>query len=225
MLPLLGLGALFEGERGWAQRLLRAAALSAAAIGAWSLVNLPVALIAPDNWSEFYRFSQERGGTAAGSWDVLLNMGWLFTWPEDRNTYAAILFALGAAAIVGLGWRRHHAHLWVLFTPMLAWFMLTNKVYSPQFDLWLYPMLLMTAPRLRMIGVYAVAGIAAYFAEFWFFAGLEGAWPATTPTHIALAAAVRAGAMVWLVVEAVRLPAPDWLTGTTNAPADARTGR
>jgi hypothetical protein len=57
----------------------------------------------------------------------------------DRNLYAAILFVAGAALIVALGWRRHRAHPWVLFTPVLAWFMLSNKVYSPQFDLWLYP--------------------------------------------------------------------------------------
>ncbi|RYY41556.1 MAG: DUF2029 domain-containing protein, partial [Sphingomonadales bacterium] len=117
MLPLFGLRALFEPGRSWTQRLIHASALSVAAIGAWALVNLPVAAFAYDNWSEFYRFSQERGGTAAGTWDVLLNMGWLFTWSEDRNRYAALLFLLGAAAIVGLGWRRHHAHLWVLFTP------------------------------------------------------------------------------------------------------------
>jgi hypothetical protein len=213
MLPLLGLEALFETKRSWTPRFLRATALSAAAIGAWALVNVPVALLAPDNWSEFYRFSQERGGTAAGTWDVLLNMGWLFTWAEDRNTYAAVLFALGMSAIVGLGWRRHRAHLWVLFTPVLAWFMLTNKVYSPQFDLWLYPLLLLTAPRLRPVALFLIGDVLAYFAEFWWFAGQEGAWPATTYSDIACAWAIRSAAMLWLIVDAVRRDPPEWLTG------------
>ena len=212
MLPLFGLRALFEDRRGWTGRLLRAAALSAAAVAAWAAVNLPVALLAPENWSEFYRFSQERGGTAAGTWDVLLNMGWLFTWTEDRNGYAAMLFALGAAAIVGLGWRRHHAHLWVLFTPVLVWFMLTNKVYSPQFDLWLYPMLLLTAPRLRPVALFLIGDVLAYFAEFWWFAGQEGAWPATTYPDIACAALIRGAAMLWLIVDAVRRDPPEWVT-------------
>jgi len=211
MLPLLGLRALFEPGRSWAQRLFRATALSAAAVGAWALVNAPVAALAFDNWSEFYRFSQERAGTAAGTWDVLLNMSWLFTWAEDRNRYAAILFLLGAAAIVGFGWRRHREHLWVLFTPVLAWFMLTNKVYSPQFDLWLYPMLLMTAPRLWPVGLFLLGDLAAYFAEFWYFAGLEGAWPRATYPDIACAALIRAAALLWLIADALRRDPPEWI--------------
>jgi uncharacterized membrane protein len=210
-LPLIGLSALFGDARPWRQRLLRATALSAAAIGIWALVNLPVALLAPENWSEFYRFSQERQGTAGASWDVLANMGWWFTWIDERNRYAAIAFAVGFAAIVGLGWRRHHAHLWVLFTPVLAWFMLTNKVYSPQFDLWLYPLLLMTAPRLWPVALFVLGDIAAFFAEFWWFAGIEHAWPAATPTHIAIAAGFRAAAMLWIIGECVLRDPPAWL--------------
>lgn len=212
MLPILGLAALFEKERNWTQRIVRASALSAAAIGAWALVNLPVALFAYDNWSEFYRFSQERGGTTAGTWNVLVNMSWWFTWAEDQNRLATMLFALGSAGIVGLGWRRHRAHLWVLFTPVLAWFMLTNKVYSPQFDLWLYPMLLLTAPRLWPVGLFLLGDVAAYFAEFWFFAGMEGAHPAAQFADVACAAVARGAAMLWLIVDAVRRDPPEWIS-------------
>jgi uncharacterized membrane protein len=209
-LPLFGLSALFGDLRPWRERLLRAAAVTGAAIGAWALVNLPVALLAPDNWSEFYRFSQQRSGTAASSWEILSNMGWWFTWIEDRNRYAAMLFLAGAAAIVALGWRRHRTHLWVLFTPVLAWFMLTNKVYSPQFDLWLYPLLVMTAPRLWPLAWFALGDVAAYFAEFWWFAGNEHAWPAATYAHIALAAGFRAAAMLWIIGESVLRDPPGW---------------
>lgn len=210
-LPLIGLSALFGDARPWPQRLLRATALSAAAIGAWGLVNLPVAWFAPENWSEFYRFSQERQGTAAASWEIFSNLGWWFTGIEDRNRYAAITFLLGAAAIVALGWRRHRAHLWVLFTPVLAWFMLTNKVYSPQFDLWLYPMLLMTAPRLWPVALFVLGDVAAYFAEFWWFAGMEQGWPATSYGHIAIAAGFRAAVMLWIIGECALRAPPAWL--------------
>jgi uncharacterized membrane protein len=210
-LPLIGLAALFQPERSWRQRLTRAVLVTAAAVGAWAVVNLPVALAAPENWSHFYRFSQERSGTAAATWDVLANLGWWFTWVEQRNLYAAILFVLGASAIVVVGWRRHRAHPWVLFTPVLAWFMLTNKVYSPQFDLWLYPLLLLTAPRLWPVALFVGADIAAYFAEFWLFAGNEGGWPAATHAHVAAAAGLRAAAMLWIIAECVGGEAPSWL--------------
>lgn len=210
-LPLIGLSALFGDNRPWLKRLTRAAALSLAAVGAWALVNLPVALAAFDNWSAFYRFSQERPGTAASIWEIAANRNWWFLWIADRNFYAALAFLIGAAAIIALGWRRHRTHLWALTTPVLAWFMLANKVYSPQFDLWLYPLLLLTAPRLWPVGLFVLGDIAAYFAEFWWFAGLEHASPSATYGQIGLAAGFRAAAMLWLIGDCVFRKPPDWL--------------
>ncbi|MDT8760024.1 hypothetical protein MZO42_15080 [Sphingomonas psychrotolerans] len=211
ILPLLGLGALFGDARPWRERLPRAAALSAAAIGVWVLVNLPVALLARENWSEFYRFSQERPGTIAATWDALTNAGWWATSIEERNRYAPLVFLIGFAAILGFGWRKHRAHLWVLFTPVLAWFMLTNKVYSPQFDLWLYPLLLMTAPRLWPLAWFVLADIIAYFAEFWWLSGMQHGWPATTPTEVAIAVGFRGAALLWIIGECVLRDPPAWL--------------
>ncbi|MCW3846591.1 hypothetical protein OF829_05025 [Sphingomonas sp. LB-2] len=226
MLPLLGLGALFGSREAWVKRMVLAAMIGAAAAAAWAAVNLPVALAAFENWSEFYRFSSERSGTAASFWEILGQSGIWPTATPDRNLYAGLLFLGGAAAIIGLGWRRHSARLWLLFTPLLGWFLLTNKVYSPQFDLWLYPFLLMTAPRLRPVALFVIGDVAAYFAEFWWFASLEQAWPyIVTPGWIALAAAIRAAAILWLIVDAVRRDPPAWLSRTANAPVGDRTGR
>jgi uncharacterized membrane protein len=217
LVPLLGLQALFAGTADWRKRLTGGIAIGAAAAGAWLLVNLPVAAFAFENWIEFFRFSSERPGTVASVWELA---GYLFGWGTtigQRNLYAALLFVVGAAAITGFGWRLHSERLWVLFTPVLAWFMLTNKVWSPQFDLWLYPMLLMTAPRLRPVAIFVVGDIAAYFAEFWWFAGMEGGWPSATPYDIAFVAAIRGAAMLWLIVDAVRLPPPTWLVANVEA--------
>lgn len=216
LLPLIGLSALFAPGRSWRERIATAATCTLVAIGTWAAVNLPVALAAPENWSEFYRFSQERAGTAGSVWEILATQQLWSTGIAERNLYAALAFVAGAAAIIALGWRQHRAQLWVLFTPVLAWFMLTNKVYSPQFDLWLYPMLVMTSPRLKPLALFVIGDIAAYFAEFWWFAGLEGAWPYATPHDILIAASVRGIAMLWLIADAVRLPAPAWIT---RAPA------
>jgi uncharacterized membrane protein len=214
LLPLIGLAALAAPGRDLRSRLGDAATCTLVAIGAWASVNLPVAVMAPENWSEFYRVSQQRSGTAASMWEILSVKGWWVTSVATRNLYAALAFVAGAAAIVGIGWQRHRAHLWVLFTPVLAWFMLTNKVYSPQFDLWIYPVLVMTAPRLRPLALFVIGDIAAYFAEFWWFAGMEHAWPSATPEHIFIAAAIRGAAMLWLIADAVRLAPPRWIADT-----------
>ncbi|MBO9499159.1 MAG: hypothetical protein J7483_06860 [Novosphingobium sp.] len=211
LLPLIGLQALFARGQDWPARIRGGAITAAAAILAWGAVNLPIAALAFENWSEFYRFSSERPGTAASVWTLLQFAGWIGASTEAINLWSALLFLAGAAAILALGWQRHRDRLWLLFTPVTAWFLLANKVYSPQFDLWLYPLLLMTAPRLRPVALFVLGDIAAYFAEFWTFAAMEGAWPSATIGDIALAAAVRAAAMLWLIADALRLPPPAWI--------------
>lgn len=216
LLPLIGLAALTAPGQAWRTRLTTAARCVLAAIGAWTAVNLPVALAAPENWSEFYRFSEARPGTVASTWSVLSDQGVWVSDTAQRNFAASLAFLLGAAAIVAIGWRQHRERPWVLFTPVLAWFLLTNKVWSPQFDLWLYPLLVMSSPRLAPIALFVIGDIAAYVTEFWWLAGLANAWPYATQQDIFIAASVRALAMLWSIADAVRLPAPAWIT---RAPA------
>ncbi len=211
LLPLLGLGALFRRGAGWGARIGQAALLVLIAIACWGAINLPMALRAFDNWSEFYTFSGMRSGTAASVWEIMAVQGWWVTDIATRNLWSFVAFAGGAAAIVLLGWRRHEGQLWVLFTPVLAWFLLTNKVYSPQFDLWLYPFLLLTTRRLWVVTWFVLGDFAAYCAEFWFFASPGGAGMGVTQGHIALAAAVRGAAMLWVIVDGVRSAGPAWL--------------
>ena len=212
LLPILGLGALFpKTPATLGQRIAAAATLSAAALGCWIVINALMAYAAFPNWSEFYRFSSARAGTAASIWELLGQSGW---WPStipQRNLASGLLFVAGAGAIVALGWRRHGgAQAWLLFPAVLGWFLLTNKVYSPQFDLWLYPVLLLTSYRLWPLWWFALGDVLAYFAEFWWFAGLEGHHPAATQGDIAIAALIRGTAILWVIGAAVRQPAPAW---------------
>lgn len=204
LLPLVGLATL--RRRG----VMAATALVAIALAAWGAVNLPVAMLARDNWVEFYTFSSERAGTAASWWELAGQFGWLATDVPTRNLWALILFAGGAAAIVAAGWRRHRERPWLLFTPILGWFLLTNKVWSPQFDLWLWPFAVLTLTRVRPLALFAVGDLLAYFAEFWLFAGMDGVQPAATQGDILAAAIARTVAMLWIIHASVHDPAPEW---------------
>jgi uncharacterized membrane protein len=215
LLPLFALRKLFQ------LRLVDVALMAAAAIAAWLAVNLPVALAAFDNWWEFYGFSSERSGTRASLWELAGYYGWLATDVPTRNMLSLVTFVAGVVLILEQGWRRHADRLWVLFTPVLLWFMLTNKVYSPQFDLWAYPFILLTARRWQPIALFAAADIAAYFSEFWVFATAEGAGPGATMEWILVASLVRAVAMVWLIVDAVRSDPPEWLAAPHARPTGA----
>jgi uncharacterized membrane protein len=224
LLPLLGLGALFS-RGALPTRVSRAALLVAVAVGAWGAVNLPVAWFAFENWREFYAFSSERGGTAASMWELLAQFGWWRTDVAARNLWSLLSFLGGAATIVAVGWRSHGERPWLLFTPLLAWFLLTNKVYSPQFDLWLWPLLALTATRARPLALFLLGDLAAYFAEFWLFAGWEGANVSATQADVLVAASVRAVALLWLIHAAVRDSAPGWVSEQRAVDAEATAGQ
>lgn len=211
-LPILGIAALARPGPP-AARIAHAARLVLVAVVAWAAVNLPVMVLAYDNWAEFYRFSSQRGGTAGATWDNVANAGlWRSAIPA-RNIASAISFTLGATAILGLGWRRHAGRHWALFTPVLAWFMLTSKVWSPQFDLWLFPFLLLTCASPTAIAAFALADVCAYFAEFWMFASMDGAMQGWTQDRVMYAAIARGAVMLWIVVQATRGVAPEWMRG------------
>jgi uncharacterized membrane protein len=206
LLPLLLLTHLRRRE------VSKLAATAAAAAAAWIAVNLPVALAAPQSWAEFYTFSQERPGTFAATWTVLQDMGLLTTSVEQRNLYGSLAFVLGAAAIVWAGWRRHRGHEWVLITPLVAWFLLTNKVWSPQFDLWLIPLLVLTACRRWPVAAFAVTDVMVYFTEFWWLARRREFWWSAPYEALAAAATLRAVVLVVIIVLAVRDGPPAWMS-------------
>ena len=180
-------------------------------------VNLPVALAAPERWAEFYTFSSERVGTFAATWTVLNDLGVVITDVAARNLWGLVAFAVGAVAIVAAGWHTHQGREWVLFTPIVAWFLLTNKVWSPQFDLWLVPLLVLTSRRTWPLAVFGIADIAVYWTEFWYLARRAGFTPSGSYEMLAAASALRAVVLLTVIVLSVRDPAPDW----TAVPAGA----
>jgi len=210
LLPLFALRKFFQA------RLVEVALMATAAILAWLVVNLPVALAAFDNWWQFYGFSSERSGTRAALWDLASYYGVFDTDIPTRNMLSLLVFVAGAALIVEQGWKHHKDRLWLLFTPVLLWFMLSNKVYSPQFDLWAWPFIVITARRWPPIVLFALGDVMAYFAEFWSFANVAAMdW-------ILVAVLVRTGAMIWLIVDAVRGPPPPWLASRDTRPVELR---
>jgi len=205
LMPLLVLTHLRGREPGRLMRTVGGAAV------AWLAVNLPVALAVPERWAEFYTFSQERIGTFAATWTLLNDFDVLTTGVEQRNLWGLVTFALGALAIVAAGWRRHHGHEWVLITPVLAWFLLTNKVWSPQFDLWLVPLLVLTSRRVWPLAAFAVSDMLVYWTEFWWLARRAQYTPSGTYELLAAASALRAVVLIGIIILAVRDRAPDWV--------------
>ena len=149
------------------QRWRDAAGYIAAALGAWALVNVPVALAASEQWARFYTFSQERG-VDFGS--VYLAAQYLFDISVgDVNRYGVIGFGLLGLAITVLVFRAPTPpRVEQIALLVLIAFTVTNKVYSPQYVLWLLPFAVLARPRWREYLIWQ-AGQVQYTIAIWLF--------------------------------------------------------
>jgi len=153
--------------------------LAWAAAGTWVAVNLPFALAAPSGWWEFFRFNSAR----PTDWDSLWFMacrhlsGGLSPCANTRlvNVVSALVFV----ALVAIVWRRKAVRdpgfaRWTLGLPVLVLFLLSNKVYSPQYGLWLLPWFALALPDLRLFAAFEAADVAVFVTRFSFFGELSG---------------------------------------------------
>jgi uncharacterized membrane protein len=137
-------------------------------------VNLPFMTLNFDGWSRFYTFSRERGEDFGSIWLAATTAGFGVA-PERLNIIATGLFAVACVGIAVLAWRAPAPpRLAQLMFLVVAAFLLTNKVYSPQFVIWLIPLAALARPRWRDFLIWQ-AGEAVYFVAVWLYlAGLEG---------------------------------------------------
>ncbi|ORV72664.1 glycosyltransferase family 87 protein [Mycobacterium gastri] len=152
--PLLVLG-IRTGRLGAVRRTVLAAAVT------WLVVNLPIMVLYPRGWSEFFRLNTRRGDDMDSLYNVVKSYtGWrgfdprVGFWepPMVLNTVVTVLFALSCAAIAYIAFtapqRPRVAQLVFL---VVAVFLLTNKVWSPQFSLWLVPLAALALPHRRIL--------------------------------------------------------------------------
>lgn len=136
----------------------------------WLVVNLPVLALAPDAWLDFWTFNADRSGDFGSIWYVFSLAGHPVA---DLNAVSAGLFAL-ACALVGLlvvaAPRRPRFGAMAFL--VVAAFLMTNKVYSPQYVLWLLPFVVLARPRWRDWWVFT-AGELCYFVAIWWHLGGE----------------------------------------------------
>jgi uncharacterized membrane protein len=184
--------------------LLRFAGCAAAAVATWLLVNLPAMISGPDAWRVFWRFNTDRGADLGSLWLVLTQHG-VAVPTAVVNDVSTVVFALACVAILVLGIRAptrpRMAQIGFL---VVAAFLLVNKVYSPQYVLWLLPLAVLARPRWRDLLIWQ-AGELLYFGAVWLYLGgwLEPA--AGGPVwayHLAIL--LRVGAELYLVALVVR---------------------
>lgn len=139
------------------------------AVGAWLAVNLPVMLLAPEGWKQFYVFSTDRNVDFGSIWLLLSQTTGRQVQPATANTWALLLMVLAAVGLAILTFSApRRPRLAQLAFLIVAAFVLTNKVYSPQYVLWLIPLAALARPRWRDFLVWQSCEVM-YFLAIWFY--------------------------------------------------------
>jgi uncharacterized membrane protein len=115
----------------------------------------------PRGWSEFFRLNTRRGDDMDSLYNVVKSFtGWsgfdqnLGFWqpPTVLNTVTAVLFVACCVAITYITWTaKQRPRLVQIAFLVIAAFLLTNKVWSPQFSLWLVPLAVLALPHRRVL--------------------------------------------------------------------------
>jgi uncharacterized membrane protein len=207
-------------------RRMRAFWLAAGgATAAWALTNLPVAAVNLAGWARFWTFNAERGADLGSLW-----YAWVLTGHEvSVHTINVVSWTFFGGACLAVGalalFAPRRPRLAQLVFLVVAAFLLVNKVYSPQYVLWLLPLAVLARPRWRDLLVWQ-AGEVVYFGAVWLHLSGDLAPAASDATQApyVLAILLRVCAQLWLVGLVLRDVWQPWhdpvrADGVTDDPA------
>ncbi len=166
----------------------------------WLAVNLPVMLAAPEGWRAFYEFNADRGADFGSFWYVLDQNG------HGVGSLDVVSTALMVAAFAGIAVLAFLApqqpRLMQLAFLTVAAFLIFNKVWSPQYALWLLPLAALARPRWRDLTIWQ-AGEVIYFFAVWYY--LLGGFDRGLPMDAyGVTVGLRLVCLLWLVAVVVR---------------------
>ena len=191
---------------------------------AWLAVNLPFMILSWEGWAHFYEFSQTRGQDFGSIWYASSLWG-VPSIPADALNLVAtgtfLLLCAGIGALILFAPRR--PRLIPMLFLVVAAFAVTNKVYSPQYVLWLVPLAALARPKWRDFLIWQAAELTYFGAIWWYLAGygIEGA-KGMTPQWYAFFTFVHVLGTLWfaaLVVRDALVPRYD-IVRTDGVPAD-----
>jgi uncharacterized membrane protein len=178
--PLLLLGPLLvlclrAGKmRGWS-------IAAAATVGTWLAVNLPFMLLVPAGWKQFFRLNTMRPMDPDSVYNVISYFsGWkgfdgtlvAGETPTWLNAVSGALFISCCAGIayVGLTAPRRPRVAQLCFLVVAA-FLLTNKVWSPQYSLWLVPLAVLAIPHWRLLLGWMLIDAVVWVPRMFYYLG------------------------------------------------------
>jgi uncharacterized membrane protein len=165
--PLLFLGPLLL--LCWrAGRLREFWVTAGSAVAAWLVVNVPVMIVNLSGWARFYQLSETRSADWGSIWYFFETEHWPLVDTTTVHILNAISSLVFLAACVGLALlimaAPRRPRLAQVFFLVLAVFLLSNKVWSPQYVVWLAPLVVLARPRWGAYLLWQLAEVGYFFA-------------------------------------------------------------
>ncbi len=165
--PLLFLGPLLL--LCWRAGRLRSFWVTAgSAVVTWLVVNVPVMIINFSGWARFYQLSETRSADWGSIWYFFETEHWPgigTTSVHSLNAISSLVFlaaCVGIALLIMAAPRRPRVAQ--VFFLVLAVFLLSNKVWSPQYVVWLAPLVVLARPRWGAYLLWQLAEVGYFFA-------------------------------------------------------------
>ncbi len=204
----------------------------AAAAAAWAAVNLPIALLYPDGWSEFFRLNRTRPMDPDSIYNVIASFtGWAGfdgtpapgEAPTTLNAVTMALFAAACAGILAIGLTaRRRPRVAQLCFLVVAAFLLTNKVWSPQFSLWLVPLAVLALPHRRILLAWMAVDALVWVPRMMYYLGVSNmGLPEQWFTGTVVARDLAVVALCVLVIRQIYRPAEDLVRSGPRSPGAA----
>ncbi len=150
----------------------------AASIVSWVVVNLPIYLRSPEAWGEFRRLNTDRGWEWTTIYAVFSRVtGWGgFDTGEGApvilNAVTLILFLAGCAAVLVMGLKCPRTpRIAELLTLIIGFFLLFNKVWSPQYSIWLIVPAVLALPYWRLLLSWMTVDMMVWPILMWHMMG------------------------------------------------------
>jgi hypothetical protein len=144
-------------------RRWRAAGRIAAGFGLVSVVmNAPLLVVRPRAWLYFFEQSRIRG-REVNLWNLFDR--WKLT-TARINTLSFALLVAGLAVFTLMVWRGRKNAFLPASCAALAWFFFVNKVYSPQYSLWVVVLLAVAGAAPAVAAAWSAADLLYFAASF-----------------------------------------------------------
>jgi uncharacterized membrane protein len=213
------------------RRWSEAAWATAAAGLVWLAANIPLAVAYHNGWWEFYRFSMQRPTERSTLWAILKTLfagsgsgnDAVYWVPPGAAVALALIGALIFVVVLGLAAPVRPRLAQLAFLAVLA-FLLTTKVWSPQYSLWLVPLIALARPRWRLTLVWQLVEIAVWMATLTILLGYNDAAHGMSYGWLILLLLVRDGLLLTLAALVVREMWNPWLDVVRVGGADDPSG-